>query len=42
MYEQFIELTGQLFWKGYAEQLALENPAQFQMEFSYFLNTYPY
>ncbi|WP_261381133.1 MULTISPECIES: hypothetical protein [Mucilaginibacter] len=42
MYEQFIELTDQLFWEGYAEQLAQENPAQFQMEFSDFLNTYQY
>ncbi len=40
MYEQFIELTNQLFWDGYAEQLARENPGQFQTEFSDFLNTY--
>lgn len=40
MYEQFIELTDQLFWEGYAEQLAQENPAQFQMELCEFLNTY--
>lgn len=29
MYEQFIELTNQIFWEGYAEQLAQEDPAQF-------------
>lgn len=40
MYEQFIELTNQLFWEGYAEQLARENPARFQLELSDFLNTY--
>ncbi|GAA4919998.1 hypothetical protein [Mucilaginibacter defluvii] len=42
MYEQFIELTDQIFWEGYAEQLAQENPSQFQMEFSDFLNTYQF
>lgn len=42
MYEQFVELTNQIFWQGYAEQLAQENPAQFQMELSDFLNTYQY
>ena len=40
MYEQFIELTDQIFWEGYAEQLAKENPARFQLEFNDFLNTY--
>jgi hypothetical protein len=40
MYEQFIELTDQLFWEGYAEQLAKGNPARFQMEFNDFLNIY--
>ena len=40
MYEQFIELTNQIFWEGYAEALATENPAQFQLEFNDFLNTY--
>ena len=25
MYEQFIELTNQIFWEGYAEQLAQKN-----------------
>ncbi|WP_158995143.1 hypothetical protein [Mucilaginibacter sp. L196] len=40
MYEQFIELTNQIFWEGYAEQLAQENPARFQMEFNDFINTY--
>jgi hypothetical protein len=40
MYEQFIELTDQIFWEGYAEQLAKENPARFQYEFAEFLNAY--
>lgn len=40
MYEQFIELTDQIFWEGYAEQLASENPARFQQELTEFFNTY--
>jgi hypothetical protein len=40
MYEQFIELTNQIFWEGYAEQLAQENPVRFQWELKDFLNTY--
>lgn len=40
MIDLFIELTDQLFWEGYAEQLAKENPALFQSEFKDFLNNY--
>ena len=40
MYELFIELTNQIFWDGYAEQLANENPAVFQFELSEFANAY--
>jgi hypothetical protein len=40
MLELFIELTNQIFWEGYAQQLATENPAVFQLEFNEFLNTY--
>lgn len=40
MIELFIELTNQLFWEGYAEQLAGENPALFQLEFKDFLDNY--
>jgi hypothetical protein len=36
----FIELTNQLFWAGYAEQLAKDNPAAFQLEFADFMNAY--
>ena len=42
MYDLFIELTDQLFWTGYAEQLAKDNPAVFQYEFNDFLNNYSY
>ncbi len=42
MYEQFIELTNQIFWEGYAEQLAQENPARFQFELNDFMNTYQF
>jgi hypothetical protein len=40
MYELFIELLDQLFWEGYAQQLAEENPAVFQMELAEFMNNY--
>ncbi|MDB4925531.1 MAG: hypothetical protein JWR23_1587 [Mucilaginibacter sp.] len=40
MLELFIELTNQIFWTGYAQQLAKENPAGFQTEFTDFLNNY--
>jgi len=40
MYEQFIELTDQLFWEGYAEQMAKEDPEKFRLELNDFLNTY--
>lgn len=40
MYELFIELLDQLFWEGYAEQLAQDNPAVFQMELAEFINNY--
>jgi hypothetical protein len=42
MYELFIELTDQLFYEGYAEQLAQSDPQKFQFEFNDFLNTYSY
>lgn len=38
--EIFIELTNQIFWEGYAEQLAISNPAQFNYELSEFMNLY--
>jgi hypothetical protein len=40
MYELFIELMNQIFWEGYAEQLAQDNPAEFRFEFDEFLNAY--
>jgi len=40
MYELFIELTNQIFWDGYAEQLAKDNPEEFQFQFNEFLNAY--
>ncbi|MHB8206409.1 hypothetical protein [Mucilaginibacter sp.] len=40
MIELFIELTNQIFWEGYAEQLAAANPAVFQMELADFMNCY--
>jgi len=40
MLELFIELTNQIFWAGYAQELAKSDPALFQFEFNEFLNTY--
>lgn len=40
MIELFIELTDQLFWEGYAEQLATESPTIFQQELNKFLDSY--
>jgi hypothetical protein len=40
MLEIFIEITNQLFWEGYAEQLAKENPAGFRLELAQFTNDY--
>jgi hypothetical protein len=40
MYELFIELTNQIFWEGYAEQMAIENPAVFQFDYDEFMNAF--
>jgi len=40
MLEIFIELTDQIFWKGYAQQLAIDNPTAFQFELEEFINCY--
>lgn len=40
MLELFIELTNQIFWVGYAQQLAISDPALYQFEFNEFLNAY--
>jgi len=40
MIDLFIALTDQLFWEGYAQQLAKENPEAFQFEYNDFLNNY--
>ena len=40
MYEIFLELMDQIFWAGYTEQLAEENPTAFNFEFDNFLNSY--
>ena len=39
-YEEFTEFLNQIYWEGYAEQLAKENPAGFQMEYNGFFNAY--
>lgn len=40
MYDLFVELTNQLFWDGYAEQLATEDPQRFNFELNDFFNNY--
>ncbi|XHR95570.1 hypothetical protein ACFJIV_02360 [Mucilaginibacter sp. UC70_90] len=40
MLEIFIELTDQLYWKGYAQQLAIDNPVAFQFELAEFMDCY--
>jgi hypothetical protein len=40
MLELFIELTNQIFWEGYAQQLAIENPEAFKIELNEFINSY--
>ena len=40
MLELFIELTNQIFWDGYAQQLAVEDPKGFQFGYKEFLNSY--
>lgn len=36
----FIEFTDQIFWEGYAEQMAEENPQKFNHELNDFLTIY--
>lgn len=40
MLEIFIELTNQIYWAGYAQELAKSDPVLFQFEFNEFINSY--
>ncbi|RKR84208.1 hypothetical protein BDD43_4436 [Mucilaginibacter gracilis] len=40
MYEIFIEFLDQIFWEGYASQLAAENPQEFQNAYKDFYDNY--
>lgn len=40
MIDLFIEVTDQLFWQGYTEQLSKDDPQRFRMELNDFLNNY--
>ena len=40
MIDLFIEVTDQLFWQGYTEQLSKDDPQRFSMELNDFLNNY--
>ena len=39
MYELFIEFTDQVFWEGYAEQMAKENPEALRHELAEFITS---
>jgi hypothetical protein len=39
-YEVFIEFLNDIYWEGYAEQLARENPTALQAEHAAFFNNY--
>ena len=38
--ELFIQLMDQIYWVGYAIQLAQDDPEKYTWEFNEFLNTY--
>ena len=40
MYEAFIEFLNQIYWEGYAEQLAKETPEAFKEAYNEFFNAY--
>jgi hypothetical protein len=40
MIQLFIELTDQIYWVGYAQELAKSDPALFQFELNEFMNAY--
>ena len=40
MIQLFIELTNQIYWVGYAQELAKSDPQAFQFELNDFLNAY--
>jgi len=40
MLELFIELTDQLFWEGYAEQQAQEQPLLYRYELAEFIQSF--
>jgi len=40
MIKIFIEVTDQLFWQGYTEQLSKEHPERFSLELNDFLDNY--
>jgi len=40
MYEAFIEFLTQIYWEGYAEQLAKESPGSLREAYNEFFNAY--
>jgi hypothetical protein len=40
MIQLFTELTDQIYWVGYAQELAKSDPVLFQFEFNEFVNAY--
>ena len=42
MIEVFIEVTNQIYWEGYAEQLSEQDPERFLIELNEFLKDYKF
>ena len=40
MIDLFVELTDQIYYEGYAEQLTLDDPEKFDFELNEFLNNF--
>ncbi len=40
--QPFRELLSEIYWPGYAENLARENPTAYQREYYYFISLYDY
>lgn len=40
MYEAFTEWLDQIYWEGYAEMLAIENPQDYKAQYNEFSNNH--
>lgn len=39
-HDLFIDFTNQIYWEGYAESIAMEDPSRYNEEFEMFKNDY--